>query len=77
MMLNVVPWPGSDSNVISPPKCAFIVEYDINSLVQVINNMISNSIQAYAGKPEQKIDFIFNKNKKGNLIISIKDYGVF
>ena len=31
MMLNVVPWPGSDSNVISPPKCAFIVEYDMYS----------------------------------------------
>ena len=28
---------------------------DVNSLVQVINNMISNAIQAYDGKPEQKL----------------------
>ena len=47
---------------------------DINSLVQVINNMISNSIQAYEGKPEQNIDLIVAQ-KDNNLIISIKDYG--
>lgn len=46
---------------------------DVNSLVQVINNMISNSIQAYAGKPEQNIDMIVSK-KNNNIIISIKDY---
>ena len=62
-------------NVIMKVPEHTILHGDINSLVQVINNMISNSIQAYGGKPEQKIDFIFNKNKKGNLIISIKDYG--
>lgn len=48
---------------------------DINSLIQVINNMISNSIQAYNGKPEQSIDMSIDKDKKGNLVISIKDYG--
>ena len=47
---------------------------DVNSLVQVINNMISNSIQAYDGKPEQTIDLIL-KQEENNLIISIKDYG--
>lgn len=47
---------------------------DINSLVQVINNMISNAIQSYNGKPEQNIDLIFEK-QKGNLVISVKDYG--
>lgn len=46
---------------------------DINSLVQVINNMISNSIQAYNGKPEQKIDLIV-EIRNNDLIISIKDY---
>lgn len=46
---------------------------DINSLVQVINNMISNSIQAYNGKPEQEIDLIV-EIRDNNLIISIKDY---
>ena len=47
---------------------------DINSLVQVINNMISNAIQAYDGKPEQNIDLILEK-QENNLVISIKDYG--
>ena len=47
---------------------------DINSLVQVINNMISNAIQAYNGKTEQNIDLILNK-VDSNLVISIKDYG--
>lgn len=47
---------------------------DINSLVQVINNMISNSIQSYQGKTEQNIDLIFEKvNDKLN--ISVRDYG--
>lgn len=48
---------------------------DINSLVQVINNMISNSIQAYAGKPDQTIDLIFSKDSVGHLVISVRDYG--
>ena len=44
----------------SIPKCnnesprTHNITETLNSLVQVINNMISNSIQAYAGKPEQK-----------------------
>ena len=47
---------------------------DVNSLVQVINNMISNSIQAYNGKPEQNIDLTVN-SENNNLLISVKDYG--
>lgn len=47
---------------------------DINSLIQVINNMISNSIQAYNGKVDQTIDFKIEK-VKNELRISIKDYG--
>lgn len=47
---------------------------DITSLVQVINNMISNSIQAYNGKPNESIELIINK-EKNNLIISVKDHG--
>ena len=30
-IVNVVPWPFSVTNVISPSKCARIVEYDINN----------------------------------------------
>ncbi len=51
-----------------------VIRGDVNSLVQVINNMISNSIQAYNGKPEQSIDLIVEK-ENSNLVISIKDYG--
>lgn len=51
-----------------------IINGDINSLVQVINNMISNSIQAYNGKTEQNIDLILNIFDN-NLVISVKDYG--
>ena len=49
------------------------VDGNINSLVQVINNIISNAIQAYGGKKNQTINF--NINKKGNiLVISIEDF---
>ena len=47
---------------------------NINSLVQVINNMISNAIQCYEGKKNQSIDLIVEK-KDNNIIISIRDYG--
>ena len=51
-----------------------IIKGDVNSLVQIINNMISNSIQAYNGKTEQNIDLLVEK-KENDLVISIKDYG--
>ena len=51
-----------------------VLKGNINSLVQVINNMISNAIQAYDGKPDNKIDLILKK-KNNNIIISVKDYG--
>lgn len=51
-----------------------VIKGDVNSLVQVINNMISNSIQAYDGKTDQNIDLIVEQ-KQNSLIISVKDYG--
>ncbi len=47
---------------------------NINSLVQVINNIISNAIQAYNGQPNKNIDFIIKK-KGDNIIFTIQDYG--
>ena len=47
---------------------------DITSLVQVVNNMISNSIQAYNGEPNQTIDFWIEQKDK-YVILSIQDYG--
>ena len=51
-----------------------LIHGDVNSLVQVINNMISNSIQAYQGKTEQSIDLIVEE-KDNKLYISVRDYG--
>ena len=47
---------------------------DITSLVQVINNMLSNSIQSYGGEPNKTIDLIIDKKEK-NIVIAVKDYG--
>lgn len=47
---------------------------NINSLVQILNNLISNAIQAYEGKPNNFIDLtIENTDKK--VKITITDYG--
>lgn len=51
-----------------------ILKGNINSLVQVINNLISNSIQAYQGRTNENIDLIFSK-VENNLTITITDYG--
>ena len=46
---------------------------NVNSLVQVINNMISNAIQAYNGKTNENIEFIISK-ENSDVVISIRDY---
>lgn len=51
-----------------------VIHGDVNSLVQVINNMISNAIQAYNGRTEEEINLDFNMDDNNNLIISIEDH---
>ena len=51
-----------------------LIKGNINSLVQVINNIISNAIEAYNGKPNQKIDLTADL-ENNNIVISITDYG--
>ncbi len=51
-----------------------IIEGNISSLVQVINNMISNAIQSYNGEPEKNIDLVVYR-KDNNVVFTIKDYG--
>lgn len=46
---------------------------NINSLVQVINNIISNAIQAYNGKQNQDINFILSK-EENTLVIKVQDF---
>ena len=43
-------------NYIINVKSNLELKGDVNSLVQVINNMISNSIQAYDSKKNENID---------------------
>lgn len=60
-------------NVHMYTNSKLVIHGDVNSLVQVINNMISNSIQAYQGKTEEEINLDFKQEDK-NLIISIEDH---
>ena len=62
--LNVVNKAGDDTRIIG----------NINSLVQVINNLISNAIQSYNGEPNNVIDLLIDK-KNGNITISVVDHG--
>lgn len=53
---------------------ALILHGDINNLIQVVINLISNSIQAYNGQPNQKIYFTITSDSS-NLYIVIRDLG--
>lgn len=46
---------------------------DVNSLVQVVNNMITNAIQAYNGERDKNIELEVNK-KENDVIFSVRDY---
>jgi len=52
---------------------SFTLHGNVNSLVQVINNMISNAIQAYGGAPNKVIDVYVEKQEQ-QLQIAIRDY---
>lgn len=61
-----------ESNIECDP--ALVLHGDINNLIQVIINLISNSIQAYGGTPNKKI--FFNIDADETLVyITIKDFG--
>lgn len=53
---------------------ALMVHGDINNLIQVIINLISNSIQSYGGKPGEKIYFNINADDE-KIYFTIKDTG--
>ena len=48
---------------------------NINSLVQVLNNMVSNSIQSYNGKPNQSVELVVSQDNN-NIVFSVIDYGM-
>lgn len=47
---------------------------DINSLVQVVNNLITNAIQSYNGKKDESIE-LCAKIDNNNVVISVTDHG--
>ena len=60
-------------NVMMKTDENLILNGDVNSLVQVVNNMITNAIQAYNGQRDRNIDL--EVNKKGNdVIFTVRDY---
>ncbi len=63
-----------DLNVDIKVNSGFTLRGDVNSLVQVVNNLISNAIQSYNGTPNNKIDLTVEK-KDDSLILSVRDYG--
>ena len=50
------------------------IKGNINSFVQVINNLISNAIQAYTDQPNKVIDFVIKK-VDNDIQFIIQDYG--
>ena len=63
-----------DLNIDIKVNSGFTLRGDVNSLVQVVNNLISNAIQSYNGTPNNKIDLTVEK-KDDSLILSVRDYG--
>ena len=47
---------------------------DINSLIQVVNNLISNSIYAYGGEPGKEINFVIDR-EDNNVVMKVIDEG--
>lgn len=63
-----------DLNVHMLTDPTITIKGNINSFVQVINNMISNAIQAYNNEPNKTIDFTIDKVDNSVQFI-IQDYG--
>ena len=49
------------------------IKGDVNSLVQVVNNLISNAIQAYNGEQYKDINIAIDK-KDNDIVISVQDF---
>jgi len=60
-------------NVIFEAQRTQKIKGDITSLVQVINNLITNAIQAYDGQTGKDIDLSILEDNN-NVIISVRDY---
>lgn len=63
---------GCRMNLICPDEASIEIKGEVNSLVQVINNLILNSIEAYEGR-EGEIDFIITR-ETDMIQFVVKDY---
>ena len=61
-------------NIINKVDDNTILKGNINSLVQVLTNLISNAIQSYKKEPNKSIDLIA-EIEKNDILIKVKDYG--
>ena len=64
-------------NISNNVEDSFFIHGSINSLVQVINNLISNAIEGYNGTNKEKIINLgstYNKKEKC-IILSVQDFG--
>lgn len=63
-----------DLNVDVRIDSSLVLNGNVNSLVQVVNNLISNAIQSYNGKTNEAIDLIVEE-KDHSIVISVADHG--
>lgn len=63
-----------DLNVDVKVDSSLVLNGNVNSLVQVVNNLISNAIQSYNGKTNEAIDLIVEE-KDHSIVISVADHG--
>ena len=64
----------ADLEIINNVPDDIKINGDINSLVQVVNNLISNAIEAYGDSPNKKV-ILSSNHKNKELIISVRDFG--
>jgi signal transduction histidine kinase len=64
---------GCKLNVVCDMEKSTMIKGEVNSLVQIVNNLINNAVEAYEGK-EGTVDLILVK-KADKLLLSVRDYG--
>lgn len=63
-----------DLNIDVKIDSSVVLNGNVNSLVQVVNNLISNAIQSYNGKTNESIDLVVDKDDF-SIIILVADHG--
>lgn len=61
-------------DVVCDVDKSMVLNGNVNSLVQVVNNLISNAIQSYNGSQNEEILLTISE-KNNNIVISVEDHG--